>query len=215
MADPQIVTSNTVIVYATLRQAFVDWIKTVADNISIEGKTIPAEFVKPFSMETPHVNLGYVTVTLTGSTADAEHGISTVSQSQITQDVDSFMSARGIDTKSNKPITTKGIIQFWNYAAIFCTARLARAISTVTTKTPLIYRSGTVSYATPGITDDNNYIVNADINNALTVLMDTINNYSKVISMVYSYAAHCCCCSSSSSSSCSSSVFIGYMKLPT
>jgi len=209
MADvPQIVTSDTVITYVTLRNAFVDWIKTIADNLDLAN--VPAQFKTPFSMETPHVNLGYVTVTLQDN-----QGIQQVSQNQIIIDVDDFMSARGIDTKSNKPVTTKGIIQFWNYAAIFCTARLTRAVSTVTNKTPLIYRTGTVSYASPGISDDNNYIVNTDINNALAALMSTINNYSKVISMVYSYAAHCCCCSSSSSSSCSSSVFIGYMKLPT
>lgn len=207
MSTFKVVDSNTVITYSELRTAFVDWIKGVAANLNMDN--VPAPFKTPYSEDTPHVNLGWTTATLTNN-----KGIGAVTPEQIVLDVDNFMTARGINTKSNTPITTKGILQFWNCAAVFCAARLTRAVSSMTSETPLIYRKGAVTYTDPGITDNNSYITNTDVTSALTGLANTIKNYSKAVAMIYSYSAHCCCSSSSSSSSCSSSVFIGYMKLP-
>lgn len=204
---PAYVHSNTVITYLELRNTFVNWVKGIADNLNMNN--IPAEFKNGYSQDTPHCGVGWTNVSLSSG------GVTGVSEATITSDVDAFMAARGINTKSNKPVTTKGIIQFWNYASIFCAARFARCYSCMTMATPLIYNTGSVTYTEPGLSDDGAYIKNTDVTHALSGLMDTINNYTRVKAMLYSYRAHCCCCSSSSCSSSSSSFFIGFMKLTT
>lgn len=203
------VSSNTVITYQELKNDFVNWIKTVAANLNIDN--IGAQFKSGYSAETEHVGVGWTTINI----ASGSPVVQAVTQSEIENEVNAFMSARGIDTKSYKPVTTKGIIQFWNYAAIFCAARFSRYYSSMTKSTPLVYNKGTVEYDNADITDDNNYITNTDVTNALKRLMNTIAKHAKIKAMLYEYKAHCCCCSSSSCSSSSSSMFIGYMKIPT
>lgn len=202
------ISTDKQITYLDLKNKFLEIAKKNFANLESNYSNIPEEFKPAFTRELSRQNLGGVFVAIEDSSA-----IQQVSLTEISSELNSFMSSRGINTKENSPITTKGIINFWNNAAIFCATRARMATSPYNGQAFLIYITGEVSYATPGIIDEIGPMNNTDVDAALNSLLSSINSTIKVYPIIYKYTAVCSCSSSSSSSSCSSSVFIAYMNL--
>ena len=144
--------------------------------------------------------------------------VTAVSLNEITNLFQQFMSERNIETKSNKVLSTNGILNFWNNVAAFCHKYLVFANSSFSNKQYLIF-SKKNSINIPITKNAENEIITAKhIDEAFQVFEKNLQLNTRIQSCIYEVIPYSSCssssCSSSSCSSCScSSIFIGYMKL--
>ncbi len=234
---------NNIITYSELTSTFLNWLKTSCTNIGSDySSSVPAYFKSSWT------NKDVVKSTVnafnpSGAATNAACGVKAsivsstvipvVNVSKVTSDFNSFMQARSIDTKSDKPITTRGVINFWNNVAAFCTSNIlfvtgqkwgvASPTDTLTPETKKLKMYKSVCDYQPVTTPpEGELISSADVKEFLKDLEKIINDTAKTHQIVYTMTAYsssssssCCSssCSCSSSSSSSSSMFIGYMKL--
>ena len=131
----------------------------------------------------------------------------------------SFLTSKGINTKSNEVVSFKGMLNFMNNLAVFMASKLVHVVNSIDGQSYIFYvASANPDTSKNAITDNN--LTSKDIETNLQQIMAAINNVSNVhyASNVISYT--CSSSSSSSSSSCSSSsssssssMFIAYMQL--
>ena len=154
-------------------------------------------------------------------TSSTNKVLNIVSSDKVISDFESFMESRGIMAKSNSPVTTKGLLNFYNNLAAFCSVRII-----VVSGNPyrdrfpsaIFYNQESVSYPSVDSIEEGEQITAEDVNSALTALTTTMNNINKGYSVRYDlkgWSSSSCSSSSSSSSSSSncSSIFIAYMKI--
>jgi hypothetical protein len=237
-------TTNTEVTYSTLKDNFLAWLQTSCDNIGSYSSRVPdalinSSYSKSSSSEIKSVkNLGWTMppayASYWGSFSIIERINSStivpvVALSTINSEFSSFMSARGIDTASNTPVITTGLLAFWNNVAAFCSARLINVGSKYATNALRFYVSGSDYHSVPTaqeIAQDDTYTA-AQVTMLLNNFEAIIEQTSKARNVVYNFnnvVCSCSCSSSSCSSSCSSSsssssssscssIFIAYMKL--
>jgi hypothetical protein len=139
---------------------------------------------------------------------------SVVTTATIANEFEQFLISRGINTKSRKEITIKGILNFFNNVSAFCSVKLVMVTSQLTDRQFIFYYPGAVTY--PAVSPAEDYgaalPTNADIISLVDNLNTTLNAVTKTYTAKYSISTVSCCSSSSSSSS-SSSAYIAYFNL--
>ena len=152
-------------------------------------------------------------------TSSTNKVLNIVSSDKVISDFESFMESRGIMAKSNSPVTTRGLLNFYNNLAAFCSVRIIVVSGNPYTDrfpSAIFYNQESVSYPSVDSTEEGEQITAEDVNSALTALTTTMNNINKGYSVRYDLNSWSSSSSSSSSSSCSSncsSIFIAYMKI--
>ena len=146
-----------------------------------------------------------VTVTATGTVNDAV--LSTVSNETVKSQLDSFLTSRGIATKSEEVVSFKGIMNFYNNISSFLATKLVYVTNSFNAGTFIFYNSSASSYPSTNIGHNDINFSNDEIKTSLDDIINAINNVSNVhyASTTINYA--------SSSSSSSSSTFIAYMDI--
>lgn len=197
--------------YSDLKTLAINKILAACQNISGRSN-IPDCMRKGYVKQFKHWT-GGTNFILSDSTA-----VYDVTEQTVRNTFDQFLTACGIDVKSNQVPTTRGLINFWNNVSSFCTSYVRIAVGGYPESSPpsriVFDTSVNMSSASPTILDREEETITADDVNKLMSYTKRANaNASKIKAMVYSMQSFCSCSSSSSSSSCSSSIFIGYMKL--
>lgn len=224
-----------VITYKDLVDHFFDWVKNKANLINVAetddayNRQVP-EAWRTFSKQITKDRTGAKEsrVQPVGALVelDQQSILGRVSINTVTADFNAFMTSRGLDVPSvqDTQITTRGIINFWNNVAIFCSTNIvlvSAGISLEGTDVPIIDKTVRRMYkpnrswpSTPAI-GNSELIVANDVTAMLGNLEEIVNSVSKMHQIIYkisAFSSSSSCCSSSSSSS-SSSVYIAYMKI--
>ena len=217
------VNPNSEIFYKDLIESAENMLVEVCQNIG-EYKNVPNQYIegnivatKKVSRNQPIEHPSYFQYSV--KPGDPVLGI--VGKSKVLSDFESFMESRGIMAKSNSPVTTKGLLNFYNNLAAFCSVRII-----VVSGNPyrdrfpsaIFYNQESVLYPSVDSIEEGEQITAEDVNSALTALTTTMNNINKGYSVRYDlkgWSSSSCSSSSSSSSSSSncSSIFIAYMKI--
>lgn len=153
--------------------------------------------------------------------ANTDGVVGVVSENTVNTQFNNFLSYSGISNKSGKPITARGIINFYNNLSSFCATRLVAVSSQLASNTVIFYNAipadNISSYTNVAVNSDSiDYIGAEDITALLNSLNNTLNNVTKTHVVKYNTSI-ACSSSSSSSSSCScsssSSIYIAYFNL--
>lgn len=208
-------TGKVTFTYNDLIEKAINYILSLCKNIDSQINlpiTLQDNFQKTYiSGSNPG---GGATVKISGASK-----INIVTRANIIKDFESFMTSCGITNKKNTIPTTRGLINFWNNVASFCTYNLKVAISAFPEENPeraIIYEKTTLStipFIVLDSLDETEKITAEDINNSLDYIQHTSEAITKIKNITYDWVTFCSCSSSSSSSSCSSSIFIAYMHL--
>lgn len=216
---------NETITYGDLVENFKNWIQNKANLINVANddneynRKVPEEwrsgYVKNLSVSRtnaqepgPIQNVG-ASLKIRESSVIGRVSIDTV-MSQFNQ----FMSSRGLSTKTDTQISTRGVINFWNNVAAFCSTNIVLVSSNEKTTPQKMYKSNTSWPSVPNI-GDSELITASDVTTMLSSIEDIVNKTTKLhqiiydISAVSSSSSSSCCCSCSSSSS----VYIVYMNI--
>lgn len=145
----------------------------------------------------------------------------TVSSSTIKNQLNDFLTTRGVKTQSNKPISMKGMMNLYNNIATFITRRLVVVNSSFNIGKQLIFYNATsnLSYNAVNFGNFNELNFNStEMQACINNLMNSLNQKVKVKYINTVITNSCSSSSSSSSSSCSSSsssssMFIAYMDI--
>ena len=218
------VNPNSEIFYKDLIESAENMLVEVCQNIG-EYKNVPNQYIEGTIVTTKNVprnqpiqHPSYYQYSV--KSGDPVLGI--VGKSKVISDFESFMESRGIMAKSNSPVTTKGLLNFYNNLAAFCSVKLLLVTgNTFETTLPAVvfYNPETVYYPSVQSIVDSETLETQDAITALKALTETMNSVSKGHVIQYNYVGKSSSsCSSSSSSSCSSSsncssIFIAYMKI--
>ena len=120
------VNPNSEIFYKDLIESAENMLVEVCQNIG-EYKNVPSQYIEgnivttknvPRNQATQHPSYYQYSV----KSGDPVLGI--VGKSKVLSDFESFMESRGIMAKSNSPVTTKGLLNFYNNLAAFCSVKL-------------------------------------------------------------------------------------------
>lgn len=136
---------------------------------------------------------------------------------KIKDDFNAYMKSRGLDVGTDKLISTKMLLHFYNSVSAFVTARLVLVSSQLTNEKKICYKTGSVSYGyvEPFPTYPDEQITAEQVKKSLNVLATTINDTKReqIVKYDIAFSSSSSSCSSSSSSSSSSSVFIAYFNI--
>lgn len=233
---------NSTITYGDLIQQVLNHIFAVCQNIDTL-KNIPSGFITG----TYNPNIFHWTEMVTNPHCGMCHhapgeslqnrwivgtvisGIEAIPKQRVINQFNAFITQRGIASRVNQLVSTKGLLHFYNTVSSFYTERVCIMTASGVNKKVIFYYDGSVTYVpVPDGSGGSNseLIVSNDINALLQNLNMVLNKTSKAVSPKYSTLAYksSCSCSSCSSSSCSSSScssssssssswFIGYMKI--
>lgn len=221
--------SGEIITYKNLVDHFLDWVENRAGIININNlnnvptswksydKTIVVERADVHENQ-PINNVGVQINLDTNSTPKV------VTMATIKSEFNDFMETRGLANYQNvnTPVTTRGIINFWNSVAAFCSTNIQLVSAGVTfndsdidRNTRRMYKSNRNWASIPDI-GNGELIIASDITAMLANLEEVVNNVSKMHQIVYNISAFSSTSSSCSSSSCSSSsssMYIAYMNI--
>ena len=214
------------ITYRDLVNNFFDWIQNSANLINVAesdeayNNNVPKEWRSGYTRKIETNRTGVhedapiqkVGANITIKTSSI---IPRVSINTVKQEFNAFMRDRGLDndSKLNTTVTTRGIINFWNNVATFCSTNIVLVSSCENTIVKKMYRSNTSWPSVPDI-GDSELIVAEDVLSMLGNLEETVNRIAKMHQILYDIAAFSsssssCCCSCSSSSS----IYIAYMNI--
>lgn len=224
-----------IITYKDLTDHFFNWIKNSANLINVAetdeeyNRKVPEQW-RNFSERIVKERTGVKESRPQSVGAlvelDPQSKIERVSINTVIEEFNAFMRSRGLDVPSvqNTQITTRGIINFWNNVAIFCSTNIVLVSAGITLdgeSVPLVdktvrrmYKSNTSWPTAPSI-GNSELIVASDVTTMLSNLEEVVNKVSKMHQLIYkisAFSSSSSCCSSSSSSS-SSSIYIAYMKI--
>lgn len=215
-----------IITYRDLVNNFFDWIQNSANLINVAesdeayNNNVPKEWRSGYTRKIETDRTGVhedapiqkVGANITIKTSSI---IPRVSINTVKQEFNAFMRNRGLDndSKLNTTVTTRGIINFWNNVATFCSTNIVLVSSCENTIVKKMYRSNTSWPSVPDI-GDSELIVAEDVLSMLGNLEETVNRIAKMHQILYDIAAFSsssssCCCSCSSSSS----IYIAYMNI--
>lgn len=221
--------SGEIITYKNLVDHFLDWVENRAGIININNlnnvptswksydKTIVVERADVHENQ-PINNVGVQINLDTNSTPKV------VTMATIKSEFNDFMETRGLANYQNidTPVTTRGIINFWNSVAAFCSTNIQLVSAGVTFNDSDIdrnvrrmYKSNRNWASIPNI-GNGELIIASDITTMLGNLEEVVNNVSKMHQIVYNISAFSSTSSSCSCSSCSSSsssMYIAYMNI--
>ena len=132
---------NTTITYGDLIQQVKTKLVAIAKNESSKfASQVPAEYKANYSQKkvvSRSGSGGFQRETVeSGITANISNAIGSVSADTIRSQLDTFLQQRGISDKSSTKITTRGLLNFYNNVAAFCTAKLRLAQGTPFTTKP-------------------------------------------------------------------------------
>ena len=144
-----------------------------------------------------------------------KNAVSVVTTATVTQQLQAWLTARGIWANRAQKATPRGVLNYFNCISVFCRAHILVASSElVDTGYPVYVTSGKPeaidSYTEPYL------IASREPSTTVEILTDIIGGTTGSYIVKYNQVLSCSCCSSSScsSSSCSSSsFFIAYMNL--
>lgn len=144
-----------------------------------------------------------------------KNAVSVVTTATVTQQLQAWLTARGIWANRAQKATPRGVLNYFNCISVFCRAHILVASSElVDTGYPVYVTSGSPeaidSYTEPYL------IASREPSTTVEILTDIIGGATGSYIVKYNQVLSCSCCSSSScsSSSCSSSsFFIAYMNL--
>ena len=220
-------TDNT-IQYLDLIKQVKTYIKENCVNIGSYKNGMSACFKPPFTKDIKATMTGKATQTAgykySYTTArSTELGLGIVTETQIEEDINNFLASRGIASKAETPVTTKGILNFYNNIASFMSAKLILVTSELAPgEQHIFYKTTGVTYpAVSNLTNENDIVTPTEITESLNALTSTINITSKSVPVKYDISCYSSSSSSSSPSSSSSSssssscssVFIAYFNI--
>lgn len=224
--------TGSIITYQDLVDLTINTIKTTCQNINNIDSSVPAQLKNGYTGSsaktytttgtayngvgfTPQTGNGYLKWLLNDSK------LNVVPEETVVNQLNSFLSSRGIAARAGTVMTTRGILNFMANAAAFISCKVIQIGSNDTSTIVTYYDQSASSY--PTVTSDLNYNdTDSFTPTNLTEMLNNLNSTNKFHTAVYSYSVSCSSssssscsssCSSSSSSSSSSSVFIAYMKL--
>lgn len=164
---------------------------------------------------THNIAISAHTSTVKAVVADAM--TSTVQSTVVTNQINAFLSDRGINVGSKEPVyvdgkptggeyvSLKSIMNFYANISSFIASRLVFVTNSFGNGPFLFYNGAdTVTYGNELFQSDENFTV-TDINNCMQQIMESVTNTSKAHNVITTISYACSSCSSSSSSSCSSS----------
>jgi hypothetical protein len=167
------------------------------------------------------VNAGYTYKYVFKLLDNPKLGIATTEN--INREFMNFMRERGIVAKSSNKVTTRGLINFFNNLAAFCSVKLIIIDSQFAPNKVVYYNTQDNNFPAVDnipVNKEGDEVVAADYNTILTELNTTLNTVSKQYIARYSTStssssssSSCSSSSSSSSSSSCSSVYIAYFNL--
>ena len=221
------ISRNSVVYYKDLINNSEEMIIDVCQNVG-SYRDVPAIYKSGGSGRTDniprsegHVGFRYVATYFTYTPVITEQ-INLVQESTIRSEFESFMSSRGILAKDEQPVTTRGMINFYNNLAAFCSVKVIVVQGdpyTTTNPAVIFYRDGDISIPEISVSRNGDLLTKEDVDDSMQLLIQSMNNVNKGYGIQYKYEGHSSSCSSSSSSSsCSSSsncssIFIAYMKI--
>jgi hypothetical protein len=209
--------------YQTLIDSTLSTILSLVQNKDGYSSSVPAEVKPGYSITTTIGRSGglvngtpcYFTFTLSADTH-----LNTVTTETITNEFNQFMTDRGIMAKASSVVTTRGLINFFNNIAAFCSVKLILVTGQNTASKVMFYNQVENTYPVTSPTQENELVSATDFNSMLNALNSTINNATKLYIARYtisssssSSSSSCSSSCSSSSSSSSSSTYIAYFNL--
>lgn len=201
------VANNEKIIYSSIINQFLDWIKSTCQNIDTYADTVPDSAKEGYTFkEQATEGTGGANITI-----DSSSVIPVITTDSIKTELSSFLSSVGMLYKDDYPITLKGALKLWNCLASFASTKVVVA-SGLYCPTPIImYKSSNESFVV-GFEEDNlTKITDAEIYTDTDKMFEVLKNNAKVHKFIYNISAFSCSSSSSScSSSSSSSYFIAY-----
>ena len=210
------IATNNLIVYQDLVNYTLTQIKNKCSNIDAFASNIPASLRNGSTFQIAsqfipaQAHSGAHTMTARGRVSDGV--LSVVPSSTVYNEINSFLSSRGIKMNPNDIVNFKDIMNFYNNIAAFLSVKLLLVSNSFNSGTFVFYNNSAVSYPSVSLNHVYGELTNAEIKNSVQDYLNVINNVSNVhyANTIISYA-----CSSSSSSSCSSSssMFIAYMDI--
>ena len=194
------ITKNSIIYYKDLIDASKEMIKNIAQNIGSYTGNIPSSYRPGNSTTTPnisrwepHTRYVYKATNMTYM-PENDGTLSIVQVSQFENEFDSFMESRGILAKANQPITTRGMINFYNNLAAFCGSRLLLVSGDPFLndgRSVVYYKSGSdIQVPSVPMLPEGNLLTSAEVNTSLSLLMNTMNNVNKGYVINYTYEGH-------------------------
>lgn len=144
--------------YNDLLILFKSWVKSNCNNVGSYSAAVDASLKSGFSRRYSYQSGGttkYATLSI-----NAWDVVPIVTESTIDSQIDEFFTDRNIVQRKNFYVTTSGIINFWNNAAIFCNKRLYLVASQYAPNPILMYNSSIVRVfdPLPNLTDTNSMI---------------------------------------------------------
>ena len=140
------VAQNQIITYGELVQLFLDKITSLCKNVgSYSG--VPNEMKSGFTQTITRDKSSVVI------NVDANTVIPTVTASTISQQLNDYLELKGVKTKANTIMTTTSLLNFYNVAAAFVTAKVVLVTSYLTSTTVPMYKSNSTSWPTPPVID--------------------------------------------------------------
>lgn len=213
---------NVPINYQTLIDDFRDWMQQNCNNIDEYSDQVPAAAKPGFSSIVSGSKASGGSNAGGGARARIREStvLPVVELNDVVNELYDFLHARGINTKSDKSITTKGVINFWNNIAAFCANRIVLMNGQHMSSTIRMFKSAgrdanldfVFDYDEVPPVDDTVKMTAQDVETMLHSLESVLNKESKIHMIRYDYEMFCCSTSSSCSSS-SSSMFVAYMNL--
>lgn len=213
------ITPGVPLTYDDLVSTALVKIKSLCHNINAYSASVPDQVKGAVGYtQTDSLNMAKYTYTLEANT-DGVIGI--VPESTVDTQFNNFISYSGIGSKGNKPITTRGIMNFYNNLSSFCAVRLVSVSSQLAPNPVMFYNAVPADNIStyPNIaqnTDSLDYVGSTDVTTLLNSLNESLNKVTKTHTVQYATSISCSSSSSSSSScscSSSSSIYIAYFNL--
>ena len=213
------------IVYQDLINYTLNHIKSKCSNIDAFASNVPSSLKNGSSYTissrsiAAQANSPAHTVSAKGQVSDSQMAV--VSSTTVTNEINSFLSSRGINMNPNDIVNFKDIMNFYNNIASFLSAKLMLVSNSFNSGVFIFYNNAAVTYPSVSLNHTYGQLTNAEIKSSVQDYLNAINNITNVhyantiISYTCSSSSSSSCSSSSSSSSCSSSssMFIAYMDI--
>lgn len=201
------VSNNEGIIYGNIINQFLQWMIDTCQNID-SYKNVPNEAMADYSIQQKaSVGNGGANISIDNSSV-----IPVVPLSTVKNELNNFLSSRGMLNKDDYPITLKGALNLWNNLATFASTKVVVASGLYCPNPVIMYKSTNTDFLSNVIPDNQQEITVSDIYTDTEKMLEILKRYSKSHKFIYNISAFCCSSSSSScSSSSSSSHFIVYM----
>lgn len=205
------VSNNTITKFSDIKEQYLNWLYSICNNIDAYSASVPAA-AKTGSVTTISIPINNqprgANLALRWDTV-----IPVVTKATVQQQLNDFLSSRGISSKSNKQMTLSSMMNLYNNLAAFTAVKVVCAGGLLVNPPIYMYKSTNTGFNAVSISVDNLHPSDSEI--LLTQSEILANAIKATRQHQYIYDVSCFCCSSSSSSSstsCSSCHFIAYIR---